>query len=153
MKRRQLVIGILVLAGLIAAGAWIVSYFSEEAKIKRAVAEGVRAFEAKNLDGSLKIVSEKYLDAQGWDKARIREGLVRLFVQFSELKAEVTGLKVNLEKDKATVKCEIRVRGKSEGTLMFLVGTLTSKEEAVLYFAREEGTWRLTRVEGLGVRE
>jgi hypothetical protein len=153
VKRRYLVSGILVLAGLIAAGVWIAGLFSEEAKVKRAVAEGVRAFEVENLEGCLRIISDKYQDVQGWDKARIREGLVRLFGQFSELKAEVTGLKVNLGKDKATVKCEIRVRGKSEGTLMFLVGNLTSKEEAVLYFAKEDGKWRLTRVEGLGVRE
>jgi hypothetical protein len=153
MKRRQFIIGILVLAALIAAGVWVAGLFSEEAKVKRAVAEGVKAFEAENLDGCLKMVSEKYQDAQGRDKTKIREGLVRLFGQFSEFKAEVGDLKVNVESSKATVNCRLRVRARGEGTLVFLVGNLTEKEQAVLFWVKQEGKWRLTRVEGLGGRE
>jgi len=153
MKRRQVIIGILILASLIAAGVWVAGLFSEEARVKRTLAEGVKGFEAENLDGCLKMVSEKYQDAQGWDKAMIREGLVRLFGQFSEFKAEVGDLKVNVETSKATVNCRLRVRARGEGTLVFLVGNLTEKEQAVLFWAKQEGKWRLTRVEGLGGRE
>ncbi len=153
MRRRAMIIGILILTALTAAGVWVAGLFSEEARVKRIVAEGVKAFEAENLDGCLRMVSEKYQDAKGWDKAMIREGLLRLFGQVSEIKAEVTGLKVNIEKEKATVKCEIRVRARGEGTLVFLVGNLTEKEQAVLFWVREQGTWSLTRVEGLGGRE
>jgi len=153
MKRRQFIIGILVLAALIAAGVWVARLFSEEARVKRTLAEGVKAFEAEDLDGCLRLISGEYQDAQGWDKAKIREGLVRLFGQFSEFKAEVGDLKVNVETSKATVSCRLRVRARGEGTLVFLVGNLTEKEEAVLFWAKQEGKWRLVRVEGLGGRE
>jgi hypothetical protein len=150
MKRRYLIGGILILAVGIGIAVKIAGLFSEEGKVKRAVSQGVKAFEARDLTGCLGVISNKYEDAQGWDKPKVREGLMNLFNQFSEIKTEVIGLKVNIEQDKATVKCAIRVRGKGEGTLVFLVGNLTSKEEAVLFFAREEGTWRLVRVEGIG---
>jgi hypothetical protein len=153
MKRRQVIIGILILASLIAAGVWVAGLFSEEARVKRTLAEGVKAFEAENLDGCLTMVSEKYQDAQGWDKTMIREGLVGLFGQFNEFKAEVGDLKVNVETGKATVNCRLRVRARGEGTLVFLVGNLTEKEQAVLFWVKQEGTWKLTRVEGLGGRE
>jgi len=153
MKRRQVIIGILILTALIAVGVWVAGLFSEEARVKRTLAEGVKAFEAEDLDGCLRVISGEYLDAQGWDKAKIREGLVRLFGQFSEFKAEVGDLKVNVEKVKATVNCRIRVRARGEGTLVFLVGNLTEKEQAVLFWAKQEGKWRLTRVEGIGGRE
>ena len=153
MKRRQVIIGILVLAALIAAGVWVAGLFSEEARVKRTLAEGVKAFEAEDMDGCLRVISGEYQDAQGWDKARIREGLVRLFGQFSDFKAEVGDMKVNVETNKATVNCRLRVRARGEGTLVFLVGNLTEKEEAVLFWVKQEGKWRLTRVEGLGGRE
>lgn len=153
MKRRQFIIGILVLAALIAAGVWVAGLFSEEARVKRTLADGVKAFEAENLDGCLRLISGEYQDAQGWDKAKIREGLVRLFGQFSEFKAEVGDLKVNIEASKATVNCRLRVRARGEGTLVFLVGNLTEKEQAVLFWVKQEGKWRLTRVEGLGGRD
>lgn len=153
MNRKRRIIGILVLAGALTAGAWIAGLFSEEARVKRAVAQGVKAFEREDLEGCLEFISERYEDALGWDKPRIREGLVRLFVQVSEIKAEVGGLNVSLEKERATVKCEMRVRARGEGMLMFLVGSPTEKQEAVLFWAKEKGKWRLVRVEGLGVRE
>ena len=153
MKRRQVIIGILILASLIAAGVWVAGLFSEEARVKRTLADGVKAFEAEDLDGCLRLISGEYQDAQGWDKARIREGLVRLFGQFSDFKAEVGDMKVNVETNKATVNCRLRVRARGEGTLVFLVGNLTEKEEAVLFWVKQEGKWRLTRVEGLGGRE
>ena len=153
MKRRQVIIGILILTSLIAAGVWVAGLFSEEARVKRALAEGVKAFEAEDLNGCLRLISGEYQDAQGWDKAMIREGLVGLFGQFSEFKAEVGDLKVNVETSKATVNCRLRVRARGEGTLVFLVGNLTEKEQAVLFWFKQEGTWRLTRVEGLGGRE
>jgi len=153
MKRRQVIIGILILTSLIAAGVWVAGLFSEEARVKRALAEGVKAFEAEDLNGCLRLISGEYQDAQGWDKAMIREGLVGLFGQFSEFKAEVGDLKVNVETSKATVNCRLRVRARGEGTLVFLVGNLTEKEQAVLFWVKQEGTWRLTRVEGLGGRE
>jgi hypothetical protein len=78
---------------------------------------------------------------------------VRLFGQFSEFKAEIGDLKVNVETGKATVNCRLRVRARGEETLVFLVGNLTEKEQAVLFWVKQEGTWRLTRVEGLGRRE
>jgi len=153
MKRRQVIIVILILAALIAAGVWVAGLFSEEARVKRTLAEGVKAFEAEDMDGCLRVISGEYQDAQGWDKARIREGLVRLFGQFSDFKAEVGDMKVNVETNKATVNCRLRVRARGEGTLVFLVGNLTEKEEAVLFWVKQEGKWRLTRVEGLGGRE
>ena len=153
MSRKRMILGILVLAGALAAGAWIAGQFSEEARVKRAVAQGVKAFEREDLEGCLEFISQRYEDALGWDKPRIREGLVRLFGQVSGIKAEVGGLAVSREKDRATVKCEIRVKARGEGMLMFLVGSPTEKQEAVLFWAREEGRWRLVRVEGLGVRE
>jgi len=153
MNRKRMIIGILVLASLIAAGVWVAELFSEEARVKRTLAEGVKAFEAEDLDGCLRLISGEYQDAQGWDKAKIREGLVRLFGQFSEFKAEVGDLKVNVETSKATVNCRIRVRARGEGTLVFLVGNLTEKEEVVLFWVKQEGKWRLVRVDGIGGRE
>jgi hypothetical protein len=119
MKRKQLMGGILILAVGIGITVRIAGLFSEEARVKRAVAQGVKAFEARDLSGCLGVISDRYEDAQGWDKARLREGLTQLFSQFSELKAEATGLKVNIEKDKATVKCGIRVRARGEGRWCF----------------------------------
>lgn len=150
MKRTHLMGVILILAVGIGIGVKIAGLFSEEAKVKRAVASGAKAFEARDLAGCLQVISDKYESAQGWDKAKVRQGLTTLFSQFSELKAEVTGLKVNIEQDKATVRCELRVRGRGEGTLVFLVGNLTSKEEAVLFLVKEGGSWKLVRVEGIG---
>ncbi len=153
MSRKRMIIGILVLAALIAAGVWVAGLFSEEARVKRTLAEGVKAFEKEDLEGCLTFISERYEDALGWDKPRIREGLIRLFGQFSDFKAEVGDLKVNVETSKATVNCRLRVRARGEGTLVFLVGNLTEKEEAVLFWVKQEGKWRLVRVEGIGGRE
>lgn len=127
---------------------------SDEDRIKGVIYQGKAAIEREDFEEALKHVSRDYRDEYGLNKMAIAAILKRVYAEFDDIAIEVADLEVTItEKETETKQGRAAfntwVTFRTEKGIGYLVGSFEQPCQVVFTLAKEGGTWRVIKVEGI----
>ncbi|ODS36557.1 MAG: hypothetical protein A7315_01725 [Candidatus Altiarchaeales archaeon WOR_SM1_79] len=123
---------------------------SEEARIRRAVKEGVQAIEAEDLGKCLRHVSLHYKDEYGLTYVGVKGLLTRIFQDFEGFEIDFRNLGITfLDEEVASVTFGLKVKVSYGGQRVYLLGSGDFSNRIKLSLIKEGGRWKVTQVEGV----
>jgi len=122
-------------------------FVSEEKKIERIIKTSKKAFEKEDLELLMGFLSKEYQDEFGLDYQGIREGLHETFSVFDEIKVSLSKVEVEVMDQEAEVKLSLWVFAKNQDQPVFLIGSLNNPVPSEVFLKKEEGEWKVVRIE------
>jgi hypothetical protein len=123
---------------------------SEEARIRRAVKEGVQGIEAEDLGKCLRHVSLHYKDEYGLTYVGVKGLLTRIFQEFDGFEIDLRNLGITfLDEEVASVTLGLKVKVSYGGQRVYLLGSGDFSNRIKLSLIKEGGRWKVTQVEGV----
>ena len=127
---------------------------SDEDRIKGVIYQGKAAIEREDFEEAIKHVSRDYTDEYGLNKMAIAAILKRVYAEFDDIAIEVADLEVTItEKETETKQGRAAfntwVTFRTEEGIGYLVGSFEEPCRVIFTLAKEGGTWRVIKVEGI----
>ena len=150
MDRRQLVLVVLVVAG-VAAALWLRAWLSPGQAVRRQLAEAVAAVESERILGVMPKISRSYSDRWGSSYESVGghvQGLMDAFAGRAVDRA-VTGVEVG----QGEVRLGVRfvVIAAADGGREAVLGSAGDPCRATLVWQEEQAGWRLVETEELEI--
>ena len=152
MDRRQLVLVVLVVAG-VAAALWIRAWLSPGQAVRRQLAEAVAAVESERILGVMPKVSRGYSDRWGNTYESVGGHIQALMDAFDGLDVDldVTGAEVG--EGEVRLGVSFVVSAAADGGREAVLGTPGDPCRATLLWRKEQSGWRLVETEELDIPE
>lgn len=127
---------------------------SPEQQIADVLTEGTRALEAQSVADAAALLADGYRDGRGRDKRAMKQ-LAFYLLRQGPLSLALTGTKISIDPGGALATVTTRVSALQSDGAPERVGDLLPRGrsvEVVLHFSRQDGLWRVTAIEGDGLR-
>lgn len=141
--------GLMVLAVLTGVMLYGLFFVSEETRIARAVEKGRRAFVEERLLTMAGLISSRYEDRYGYDKATLIQAMRVFFREHGDIRAEIDrmGIEVTGETE-AVVELQIRFSGDLDSESFHGVGLARPEGVGVRISMDKQGrSWKVVRFE------
>jgi hypothetical protein len=150
ISKKKAVVVLIIVAAI--GCFFLIKHFliTDEARIKRVIYQGKAAIEKEDFEGALKHVSRDYQDAYGLNKMAIAAILKRVYAEFDNIAIEVEEMEVTIgEGKRGQAAFNTWVTFRSKEGIGYLVGSFEEPCRVVFTLAKEGGTWRVIKVEGI----
>lgn len=152
MDRRQLVLVVLVVAG-VAAALWLRAWLSPGQAVRRQLAEAVAAVESERILGVMSKISRSYSDRWGNSYESVGGHVQGLMDAFDGLDVDLDVTGADVGEGEVRLGVRFVVTGSVEGEREAVLGTSAEPCRATLLWQKEQAGWRLAETEELDIPE
>lgn len=146
MNRRNLVAVGGAAALLLSYLAWD-WYLSPHAQVERLLDRAAEAAEQKNFEELLSFLSPDYTGFRNMDYESVAEQLQEGFERVDRLNVTLRGVRPEVDGTEATATFDVTVVAIRGEQRFIILGTLTQPERLRAHLRREDGEWKIHRVE------
>ncbi len=122
-------------------------YLSPHAQVERLLQRAAGAAEEKNFEELLSCLSPDYTGFRNMDYESASEQLREGFERVDRLNVTLRGVRPEVDGTEATVTLDVTVVAIRGEQRFIILGTLTQPERLRAYLRREDGEWKIYRVE------
>ena len=152
MERRQLVLVVLVVAG-VAGALWLRSWLSPAQAVRRQLDQAVEAFENETILGVMSKISRRYGDRWGNSYESVGGHLQALMDAYDGLDVALDLRSTEVGDGEVRIELSFVVTGSVDGGREEVLGTRFEPCTATLLWSEAQGGWRLVETEELDVPE
>jgi len=122
-------------------------YLSPQARVERLLRSAAAAAEGKDSDRLLSFLSRDYTGFRNLDYRALSERLRDGFDRVDRLNVTLEAVRAEVASDEATASFDLTVVAIRGEQRFVVLGTLTQPERLRAHLRREEGEWKILRVE------
>jgi hypothetical protein len=142
-----------LLIAVIVAVLAVRHYFSPGEVVRRQLIATVDAFEDERMLAVMSSISRSYSDPWGLDYEMLAGHLHEVMETYDDLRVDLVLDKPEVAADEVRIGLRFILWGSYEGTLGYVVGSLSAPCSAVLVWRKEQPGWRLTSIAELEIPE
>ena len=142
-----------LLIAVIVAVLAVRHYFSPGEVVRRKLVATVDAFEEERMLAVMSSISRSYSDPWGLNYEMLAGYLNEVMETYDDLRVDLVLDKPEVAADEVRMGLRFIVWGSHEGTLGYVVGSLSAPCSAVLVWRKEQPGWRLASTAELDIPE